>query len=232
MAVEVRAKGHHYPVFIIQIAIQLLIQGLNSLRGVEQTFEILGQFWQWPIPDFTSVRQWGLRLGLYELNRQKEYRQDWIFIMDMTLEIGTGKCLAILGISQQKLTQIIHQEARGLKHQDVEVLALEVMEQSSGVVIAEKLKDLAYRVGTPVQIVSDWGSDIKKGIHLYLEENSSVIATYDITHKLANLLKKELEPDESYQKFLRQCHLTRQQIQPPRVSVSDAASTKKQSALP
>ena len=213
MPVELRAKGHHYPVYAIQIAIQLLIQGLTSLRGVEKTFEILAQFWQWPTPDFTSIRQWGLRLGLYELNRQKEYRQDWIFIIDMTLEIGVAKCLVILGISQQKLTQIVEQEARGLKHEDVEVLTLEVMEQSAGAVIGEKLKDLAKRVGTPVQIISDWGSDIKKGVQLYLEANSGVIATYDLTHKLANLLKKELEPDEIYQSFRRQCHLTRQQVQ-------------------
>ncbi len=49
---------------------------------------VLAQFWEWPKPDFSSIRQWGLRLGLYELNREKEYRQDWIFILDMTVELG------------------------------------------------------------------------------------------------------------------------------------------------
>lgn len=213
-----RPKGHHYPVYVIQIAIQLIIQGLNSLRGVEKTFEVLAQFWQWPTPDYSSIRQWGLRLGLYELNRQKEYRNDWIFILDMTIELGKAKCLVMLGISQQKLTQIIHQEMRGLQHLDVEVLALEVMEQSTGILIAEKLRNLALIVGTPVQIVSDWGSDIKKGINLYLESNPGVIATYDVTHKMANLLKKELYQDERYQNFLRQCSLTRQRTQQTELS--------------
>lgn len=216
--VSLKPKGHHYPVYVIQIAIQLIIQGLNSLRGVEKTFEVLAQFWEWPTPDYSSIRQWGLRLGLYELNRQKEYRNDWIFMLDMTLELGKAKCLVVLGISQQKLTQIIQKEVRGLQHQDVEVLALEVMEQSTGILIAEKLKKLALLVGTPVQIVSDWGSDIKKGINLYIESNPGVIATYDVTHKMANLLKKELCQDERYQNFLRQCSLTRQRTQQTELS--------------
>ena len=79
--------------------------------------------------------------------------------------------------------------------------------------ILEKLNNLAERVGTPVQIISDWGSDIKKGIDLYRIDNPAVIATYDITHKTANLLKKELLPDERFQSFLRQCSLTRQRVQ-------------------
>ena len=74
--------------------------------------------------------------------------------------------------------------------------------------ILEKLKKLAECVGTPVQIISDWGSDIKKGINLYKQENPGVILTYDITHKMANLLKKELLPDENFKNFLRQCSLT------------------------
>ncbi len=92
--------------------------------------------------------------------------------------------------------------------EDVEVLSLEIMDKSPGTVILEKLKKLAECVGTPVQIISDWGSDIKKGINLYKEENPGVILTYDITHKMANLLKKELLPDKRFQSFLRQCSLT------------------------
>lgn len=199
--------------YVIQIAIQLIIQGLNSLRGVEKTFEVLTQFWQWPTPDFSSIRQWRLRLGLYELTRQKEYRTDWIFILDMTLELGRAKCLVILGITQERFTQIIQQEKRALQHQDVEVLALEVLEKSSGKIISSLLKNLGERVGTPLQVLSDSGSDLKKGIELYLESKPDVISTYDITHKMALLLKKELSTDEKYQNFLHQCSLTRHRLQ-------------------
>ena len=147
-------------------------------------------------------------MGLYEFNRKKEYREDWIFILDMTIELGAAKCLVILGISQEKFTRIVKEEVRSLQHEDVEVLSLEIMDKSPGTVILEKLKKLAECVGTPVQIISDWGSDIKKGINLYKQENPGVILTYDITHKMANLLKKELLSDENFKNFLRQCSLT------------------------
>jgi hypothetical protein len=210
---ELRPKGHSYLLCVIETAIKFLVTALNSLRGIEKNLEILTLHWCWSTPNFNTVRQWSLRLGLFELNRPKEYRTDWIFILDMTIELGAAKCLVILGISQEKFTRIIQQEVRSLQHEDVEVLSLEIMEKSPGTVISEKLKKLARLVGTPVQIISDWGSDIKKGIDLYRQENPGIITTYDITHKLANLLKKELLPDERFRDFLRQCSLTRQRVQ-------------------
>jgi hypothetical protein len=61
--------------------------------------------------------------------------------------------------------------------------------------------------------VSDRGSDIKKGIDLYIENNPETIATYDITHKIANLLKQELSQDKRFQEFFKNCSLTRQRVQ-------------------
>lgn len=190
-----------------------MVSGLNSLRGIAKTFEILAMDHRCPLPNFNTIRQWVLRLGLYELNRKKEYRSDWIFIIDMTIEIGKHKCLVILGISQEKLTTIIKKEARSLQHQDVEVLSLEVLDTTVGTIILEKINNLAERVGTPIQIVSDRGSDIKKGIDLYLENNPLTIATYDITHKMANLLKQSLSEDQQFQEFFKECSLTRQKVQ-------------------
>jgi hypothetical protein len=190
-----------------------LISGLNSFRGIAKTFKILAAHQLDESPNFNTIRQWVLRLGLYELNRSKEYRLDWIFIIDMTIEIGKNKCLVILGIPQEKLELIIKKEARSLQHQDMEVLSLEILDTTIGTIILEKLNNLAERVGTPIQIVSDRGSDIKKGIDLYLENNPMTIATYDITHKMANLLKQELAEDKRFQEFFKECSLTRQRVQ-------------------
>jgi hypothetical protein len=206
----------------ILLAIKFLISGLNSFRGIAKTFEILLSVEKanstierlsQQSPKFNTIRQWVLRLGLYELNRTKEYRTDWIFILDMTIEIGKTKCLVILGIPQEKLAIIVKQEARSLQHQDVEVLSIEILKTTVGVVILEKLNNLAERVGNPIQIVSDRGSDIKKGIDLYIENNPMTIATYDITHKMANLVKQELSEDRQFQKFFKECSLTRQRVQ-------------------
>lgn len=199
--------------YTIFLAIKFLVSGLNSLRGIAKTFEILSIHQAYSSPNFNTIRQWVLRLGLDELNRKKEYRSDWIFILDMTIEIGKNKCLVILGIPQEKLAKIIEEENRSLQHQDVEVLSLEILDRTIGTVILEKLNNLAEQVGTPIQIVSDRGSDIKKGIDLYLENNPTTIATYDITHKMANLLKHELSEDKRFQEFFKECSLTRQRVQ-------------------
>lgn len=121
--------------------------------------------------------------------------------------------MLILGISQTRLTQITQLEKRSLSHQDVEVLTLEVMTQSTGKMIEQILIDLGERVGTPKQIVADKGSDVKKGIELYQAQNPTVIYTYDVTHQMAALLKNELSSDQRYKAFVQQCQLTRQQIQ-------------------
>jgi hypothetical protein len=210
---ETRPDRHSYMAYTMFLAIRFLISGLTSLRGIAKTFEILAIHQTYSSPNFNTIRQWVLRLGLYELNRQKEYRSDWIFIVDMTIEIGKNKCLVILGIPQEKLEIIIKKEARSLQHQDVEVLSLEILDTTVGRIILEKLNNLAKRVGTPIQIVSDRGSDIKKGIDLYLENNLQTIATYDITHKMANLLKQELSEDGKFQEFFKECSLTRQRVQ-------------------
>jgi hypothetical protein len=68
-------------------------------------------------------------------------------------------------------------------------------------------------VGVPLQIVSDQGSDLYKGIRLYHQTHTQVQVTYDVTHQRARLLKAELELDETYQTFANRCARTRQQLQ-------------------
>jgi hypothetical protein len=73
-------------------------------------------------------------------------------------------------------------------------------------------------VGIPRQIVTDNGSNLKKGIKLYQEKNPEIISTYDVTHGMANLLKKELVSSESYQSFITDCHRCKQQLKQTELS--------------
>jgi hypothetical protein len=201
--------GHHYRLLTIQLAIQQMIQGRNSLRGCERNFELLAQFFQMETPGFSSVRTWLFRLGLYLLQRPAEYRSDWILILDLTVELGQAKCLVILGIPAARLSETGY----ALHHQDVEVLEIAILSHSTGAMIEQKLVDLSAQIGTPLQILSDHGSDVKKGIENYQQQHPEVCYTYDVTHQMALLLQHELAHDERYQSFVHYCHLTRQQIQ-------------------
>ncbi len=185
------AIGHHYNVETIQKAVKQTIDSGSSLRGVENNFKLDVSDEEVSTPSFSSVRNWLLRIGLYELQREKEYRTDWIFIIDITVELGKQKCLVVLGVPQQYLESSVFPLERGLKHHDVQLLTLEIMDSTRGELIEQKLCELADMVGYPVQIISDHGSDIEKGIKLFTIKYPDVVYTYDVTHAMALLLKHE-----------------------------------------
>ena len=209
---EIRAKGHYYPVNIIKLSIEKVIRVCNSLRGVEKDWQLVSTEGE-ATPSHSSIRAWLARVGLFELKREKEKREDWLFIVDLSIELGQQKCLVILGVSQEYYLEEVRKNGRGLTHQEVEVLELEIMTSTKGELIAAVLEKVAIQVGTPLQIVSDHGSDLYRGIQLYQEKNPEVVHSYDVTHQMALLLKEELEKDEKYQSFIKRCHQCRQEIQ-------------------
>lgn len=170
-------------------------------------------YFQLATPSFSSVRNWLGRIGLYELQREKESRTDWIFIVDLTVALGTEKALVVLGVTLEHLQQQVFPVPRGLEHQDVELLALEIMRSTKGELVAEKLTELTKKVGRPVQIIADHGSDLEKGIQLYKQNYPEVIYTYDVTHAMALLLQHQLAASSRSQSFIQQCHRCRQQLQ-------------------
>ena len=97
----------------------------------------------------------------------------------MTLELGARKCLVILGISQTHWQKLVKSSQGELSYQDMEVLGLAVMSQTKGEAIHQVLENVAKRVGTPLQIVSDHGGDIKKGVSLYQSAHPEVILSID-----------------------------------------------------
>ncbi|MDM8528316.1 hypothetical protein QUF58_08880, partial [Anaerolineales bacterium HSG24] len=62
-------------------------------------------------------------MGLYELKQQPKYNEDWIMMLDATIELGDLKCLGILGIPMSRLSDTGY----ALKHLDVDVLELVVL---------------------------------------------------------------------------------------------------------
>ena len=87
----IKIKGHHYTIETIQTSIQQVIKGRNSYRSVATTMELLSENFEVASPHFSSIRKWIERVGLYELSRPKEKRNDWIFLVDITLELGQKK---------------------------------------------------------------------------------------------------------------------------------------------
>ncbi len=210
--ITLKPDQYTYPVFVIQLAIQQRLVSFTSWRGIEKTFKLWTQFFDLPTPTFMTIRQWFLKLGLFELEQPKERRSDWIFIVDSTWGQGQNKCFVILGLPYEKWIEKVNNH-ENLEHQDITVLALEILDISNGDIVASKISNLAEKVGKPLQIISDHGPDIKKGIELYLNDNPEVIYTYDFTHQIALWLKHSLNNNELFKQFSLTADLTRIQIQ-------------------
>ncbi len=207
---------------------QQVIECGNSYRGAEKTFDLYKELFSQETPSFSSIRKWLGRIGFFELSREKETRDDWIFIVDLTVELGTEKGLVVLGVSQQKLEEEILPLRRGLEHRDVQILALEIMRSTRGELIQEKLTEVSLKYGCPRQIIADRGSDIQKGIKLYQQNHPDVIYTYDVTHAMALLLKHELHGSAKYQSFIQQCSQCRKQLQQTGLSFLSPPSQRSQ----
>jgi hypothetical protein len=160
------------------------------------------------IPRWNTGHLWLLRLGLYKLSRVKEQSDDWVWIIDHTIQIGVEKCLVILGIrlGHLKDTQM------NLKHEDMEPIEIMPVKKSNGEIIFKQLEKAAKKTGAPRQIVSDGGRDLKRGIEMFCEQHEQTSHVYDIKHKTAIVLKHEFEHDETWNEFIRLACQTRKKV--------------------
>ena len=92
-----------------------------------------------------------------------------------------------------------------MAHYDVTVLALEVMTHASGANVAAVLQRVQQRVGKIVQVVADHGGELCNGIKRLQHEQPDLVATYDVRHMLAVLLKAELRDDPAWAQLLAAC---------------------------
>lgn len=199
------AAQHQYPVPTIQLSLRLVVEAYTSLRGTCKVLELLAT----AAPSFVSVQVWLYRCGLYLLNRPLERREDWILIVDHTLELGVQKCLVIVGIPEAELTR----NGYSPTHRALQLMALEVSATSSGEQVAEQLERVQRQVGGVVQVISDHGADLRKGIKLFQHRHPEVIDTYDVSHRMATLLKQALGDDARWSAFLSECGRCRVALQ-------------------
>jgi hypothetical protein len=206
------AKGHVYPLLLIRLALTWACEAHTSYRGIALIFASLRGVVAAVGPCAETIRLWLLRVGLFLLRRPVPRRSDWVFLVDLTIQLGTHKCLVILGVPLSEL------RCKGYSpdHHDVHVLSLQVLTHCNGTIVSGHLGTVSKRVGVPVQIVADRGSDVLAGIRLFRGKNphhAHVVETCDITHGLALLLKKQLAPDPRWASFVQACQSTRQQLQ-------------------
>jgi len=155
------------------------------------------QYNNW-VPHFSSVINWLLRLGLGKLQRVKPIKQPWIAIIDHSIDVGVKKVLVILRVS----LDILSEKKCAIKLQDCECIGLKVAETVNGQSIATELDGIFNVAGVPSAILKDCDRTLNKGVELWKTKhqlNTPIIE--DISHIMADAIKKQFENTEYYRKF-------------------------------
>jgi hypothetical protein len=93
-----RAKGHVYPLLLVRLALTWVCEAHSSYRGVALIFSSLQGVVVAVGPCAETIRLWLLRVGLFLLRRPLPRCSDWVFLVDLTIQLGQHKCLVILGV--------------------------------------------------------------------------------------------------------------------------------------
>jgi hypothetical protein len=204
--------GHHYSLGVISLAVEGMLDGCQSFYSSAWVIQLVSYLRAevQEAPSYASIRLWLLRLGLYKLTCPLERADDWIWIVDHTMQIGDMKCLIILGL-RRSAWEARAADDRRLCREDVDIIALEPVRESTGEVVAEQYREAAKRCGVPRAIISDDGRDLHKGTNLYLAEQPDSCWIYDIKHRTASLLKHALEHNPEWISFTQQATRTKQQ---------------------
>lgn len=202
---------HGYSIGCIHLFLCLVLSAAISLRGASRAMGTFFEAFQMRLacPSWYAGRLWLMRLGYYQLMRPKVQAEDWVWIIDHTVQLGDDKCLVILGVRLGDVAT----GAGCLGHAAVEVIDLAPVKKSNGEVVYQQLEQALRKTGVPRAILSDHGTDLKAGIDKFRQQHPQTSTLYDIKHKTAAILKRELDEDEDWKRFTQLAAHTRLQVQ-------------------
>lgn len=182
----------------------MLLQTSISFRTLSKQNKIENaQYKDYPkTPSHTTLENWVYKVGYYELTRPKEKANDWIIILDHSIQMGCSKILVIYGI-RSSATDF----SRPLVYTDLTILRIRIRDQWTGEDVCEELKGLIKELGTICYAVADHGSNLKKGLTL-----AGIPHMHDLSHRVAILLEKRYLKDESYINFNRELSSMRSKL--------------------
>ncbi len=164
------------------------------------------------MPHYTTIIRWLTRTGYYLLRRSTRKicspRKPWICIADHTIQVGTNKAFAVIGVPAETMKL-----GRALTLNDATVLSTTVKTSWTGTNVCGVLKKVFKHNGFPLQIVMDGASNLKKGVRDVFENmGRDCHVTYDITHLIANLFKEKYEGSMKFRGIMKELSITTKRI--------------------
>lgn len=185
-----RPKRYWFTTIIICMTTRMKLETPVSFRALSKIIWILIFYFKISTykPTHTTILNWIHKIGYCRLNSKKEIADDWILIADESIQIGQDKVLMIYGIREKNIPM-----KRALEFKDLQPLRIIVKTNWNGDRIKDILLELKKELGGIKYVVSDNGSDLKKGIR-----EAGLVQIHDLTHHIALILERLLAEDETF----------------------------------
>jgi hypothetical protein len=197
---------------VVYLALQLFLVARIGFRAVSRVLSLLS--WVLGIkkaPCPQTIINWVIRLSIVRIQSvrtlrglplsQAPFTNGLIWMIDISLGLGTGKMLAVLACDAHH-----HQGAPGaLSLQRVHCIGVCVAPTWAGETIAEVLKRLIAQMGRPVAYLKDGGSELHKAVALLEEQGLESPCIDDISHAAAGILKRTYQHHPAFEAFLSVC---------------------------
>jgi hypothetical protein len=207
-AFEHRAPRHSHSLGLMRLFLQLVLRTAIGLRGAAGALNVMSPLFptEEGAPSPNGGQMWLLRVGLYELSRPKEQADDWVWIIDHTIQVGRAKCFLVVAVrlSAWEAKRADRERSAALEHEDLSVWMIDPVEKSDGATVERQLLELSRQTAVvPRQLLSDGGADVQKGIRQFCASHPQTAGRKDMVHAAANLIKHELNDDADWTAFLQ-----------------------------
>ena len=211
---ETQSRGLAVPhkVDLVFLALQLVLVARIGFRAVSRVLSLLALplgIHKAPCPQ--TIINWVTRLSIVRIQSarmlkgfalsQAPFSNGLIWMIDISIALGTGKIVAVLALDAHHHQRT--ETAPGL--QQVRCIAVSVAASWTGDTLAEWLRRLIAVMGRPAAYLKDGGSDLHKAIDLLDEQGLSSPCIDDLSHAVANMLKRRYHDHPKFSTFVSAC---------------------------
>jgi hypothetical protein len=201
-----------HKVDLVWLALRLFLEVRISFRAVSRVLQLLaegGALTKAPCPQ--TVINWVMRLALVRGDAARRlqgrllpaapFSNGFIWMIDLSIGLGTGKILAVVAVDAQH-----HALAPGALALDrVRCLGVAVADSWTGETIAALLRRLIAQLGRPAAYLKDGGGDLRKAVDILEEQGLGSPCIDDVSHAMASMLKRSYQDHPAFETFVSAC---------------------------
>jgi hypothetical protein len=196
----------------VWLALTVFARARISFRAVSRVLRVLAHWLgigKAPCPQ--TVINWVIRLSIVRMQSVRllqgaarhliPFTNGLIWMIDTSITLGTGKLLSVLAIDAH------HYQLAGVApgFQHVHCLAVSVSPSWTGEHLADLLERVISVVGRPAAYLKDGGSELTRAVDVLSERGLGSPVIDDISHAVANMLKRRYEKHPQFSTFLSAC---------------------------